>query len=459
MANKTLNVEPKQNPELNPQFDLQDVSKVLRPNAQAELLGQNNGLNNQEETSALLMNLLKDPSVTVNFLKNIFMMQEIIKLLPVNNRAFTQEIEQLFEQLLVSPDEIAQEMQNQENMSTVFKGELFDFLRGVLEQNPQQKDLQQAVVQFLKALNHYSSKEDVLGAVANSLQYLSESLSSSKTLGTKLQELAARFRQTDAPQHFDELKRDTLSLFSDVQDSILYSPKLAKVVSIAIYNLSRYNDNTDFMHEAISHVLSQLRGDEMRETFLKFVGEYLAGRQGPREKTDSEVMNVLSKILGRQAGSEELMLLNAEKVEKIIHSLLSSPCNFTPLLHFVVPVEYRNLQSFAEIWINPNGGEDERGTAAGTGKDIHMLLVFDISGIGKFEMELFVRDKTIDLSLFCPPAYTSEFAQIREPLAKTVSGLGYRFGKVNVEKLERMRSLMDVFRSLPYKRTGVDVKV
>lgn len=28
-----------------------------------------------------------------------------------------------------------------------------------------------------------------------------------------------------------------------------------------------------------------------------------------------------------------------------------------------------------------------------------------------------------------------------------------------VEKLEHIRSLMDVFKTLPYRRTGVDVKI
>lgn len=63
------------------------------------------------------------------------------------------------------------------------------------------------------------------------------------------------------------------------------------------------------------------------------------------------------------------MALSADKVEKIIHSLLSSPCNFTPLLHFVLPVQYQDLHSFAEIWINPNGGEDDSTRREAPGRD------------------------------------------------------------------------------------------
>jgi len=59
------------------------------------------------------------------------------------------------------------------------------------------------------------------------------------------------------------------------------------------------------------------------------------------------------------------------------------------------------MKSFAEIWINPNGSEDERNSSERSGKrNIHMLIVFDIEGIGQFEAELNVLDQTIDFSLF-----------------------------------------------------------
>ena len=94
----------------NAAFNLPDVQKVAKPATQGEILKQNNGMLQGDEAPAILMNLLKDPSVTVGFLKNIFMLQEIIQLLPVNNTALTQDIQQLFDALLIQPEEIAAEM-------------------------------------------------------------------------------------------------------------------------------------------------------------------------------------------------------------------------------------------------------------------------------------------------------------------------------------------------------------
>ena len=292
----------------------------------------------QEETSALLLKLLKDPSVTVNFLQSISSMEAMIKLLPMNNTPFTQEIEQMFAQLLVPSDQIAQEMQRQEGGTTLFKGELFDLIREALRANPEQKELRQATVNFLKALTLSLSRQETLGSVGNGLQYLSESIAPSKTLAGKLAELAEQFRQPEAQERFGELSRQTLDLLAEVEESILFSDKTDKAVRMVIYNLSCYNGNEDFLRQAVSRMLTQFRGDAARNQFLQAVQQYL---QNPERPKGSTVMEALGRILQRQAGNQELMALSADKVEKIIHSLLSSPCNFTPLLHFVLPVQYQ----------------------------------------------------------------------------------------------------------------------
>ena len=275
LVNKSQQVETRPNIDPTAQFPIQDPTRVPRPGAQSELLGQNNGMVQQDETSAMLLNLLKDPSVTVNFLKSISSMEAVIKLLPVNNSPFTKEIEQMFGELLVPAEDIAAEMGRQEHGSTYFKGELFDLLREAIRQSPEQGELRDAAVSFLKALTLYHTRREALGSVANSLQYLADTLSSSKSLAEKLAGLAARYRAENAPGSFRALRQDTLDLLREVEESILFSDKTEKVVRMAIYNLSRYNDNGTFLQESVSRMLMQLRGDEARENFLSALEQLL----------------------------------------------------------------------------------------------------------------------------------------------------------------------------------------
>jgi len=441
-------------------FNLQDVPTIVRPATEEEILKQNNGMIQKENSSNAMASLLKDPGSAVNFLKNIYVLQEIVQLLPIKNTAITQEIEQMFHSLLIKPEDIASEMANQETSATTFKGEMFDYLRNLLAENPS-TEMQSAIANMLKSINNLAGRRDALNAVSNSLKFLSQSLEPSRSISQRLADLSARFRQDNAPENFVQLKAEAMELLKEMEGNLLYNSKMAKISSITLYNLSRFNDNPDFFQEAASTLFLLLNGEERRE-FVSLVRDFQYDDR--KNETDdaeqSKIMDVLTKILGKQANDEEMSSATSEKIEKIITSLLSSPCHFTPLLHFVVPVEYNMLQSFAEIWINPNGGEDRNDQdKSERGDCIHMLIVFDIEGMGKFEAEIYTLGKKVELSLRCPKNYCRTFRNAIGRIERCINATSYRFEKIRIDPLERPNSLMDVFKSLPYKRTGVNVKV
>ena len=438
-------------------FALQDVQTVTRPATQQEILQQGSGLIEGGDSAGILATLLKDPAGTVNFIKNIMVLQELVKLLPANNTTVTQEIEQMFTTLLINPEDIAEEMKNQEMTSTVFKGELFNLLRQALSRNPSE-DMQNAVANLLKSINNLQNQQNTLHAVANSLKFLSESLSPSKALSEKLAQLARQFRCETAPEQFAELKKEAMALLKEVEGNLLFSPKMAKISAMTLYNLSRFNDNPDFFQDSVSNLYLQL-GANQRKEFLQVIHRFRNGQHEGAEDADSKIMDVLTKIIAEQSSKGvELSASVAEKIEKIIYSLLSSPCHFTPLLHFIVPVEYGLFKSFAEVWINPNGGEDRRDDQEAE-ECIHVLIAFDIEGMGQFEAELYVLDQRMEFSLFCPPLYSEAFAKQADRFAACVKNSVYKLDKLRIDPLEKQRSLMEVFKSLPYKRAGVNVKV
>jgi len=440
-------------------FNLGDVTKVIKPQGGSELLSQNSGTLVNDEAPSILANLLKDPAVTVSFLKNIFMLQEMIALLPANNNTVTEEIQQLFGQLLISQDLIVPELVRQENSSTAFKGGLFNFLRKLSMDAPS-PETKAGIANLLKALNGALSKRDILDSIANGLQFLSKELLASPTLAKQLDLLSANFRQKEAIGKFSDLKQETLSLLHEVEGSILYSPKIAKIVPIIIYNLSRFQDNPDFLRESINDLLMIMDNKEQKAELVALLKESsLPIDNFSSEEKHSKVMRVLAEIIGKQTGDPAINIMNSDKIEKIIHSLLSSPCNFTPLLHFVIPVQFEGIRSFAELWIDPNSGEKTDLSKDGFSENVHMLIVFDIEGIGQFEAELFLVRQMIRFTLLCPPAYLTEFLEAKPRFVKALAGSSYRFSEISIAKLDQVRSLMEVFKSLPYRRTGVNVKI
>lgn len=436
-------------------FDLQEINHIVKNPQSSELLGQHNVFQN-ETGAAALMNLLKDPDVTVNYMKNIYMLEEIINLLPVNNHTMTQEIRQLFQELLIHPEQIVEELSRQEYSSTLFKGELFDFLREAMGENP---SLRLPVSELLKAINGTLVRADVLDSVANSLDYISDSMAGSSVLSARLAELASQCRRAEGNEDFQTLKQQVLAILKNVEESILYSPKIEKVVPLIVYNLSRFQDNSSYLDETLLNVLVMLNGRESKETLRELVREYIGEFSAQnRSENHSRVMNILAEIIGKQERETDISSLNGDKIEKIITSLLSSPCNYTPLLHFVIPVEYMGLHAFSELWVDPNDSGDTK-DSQGQEQGVHMLITFDIHEIGQFEAEFMVSGKDIRFYLYCPERYTDIFAGLTGDFRNIMEEHGYHMSDVKIDKLDKIRSLMDVFKTLPYKRTGIDVRI
>lgn len=453
ISNKNAIPNSKQIAESGMPFDLQEVSKVIKPSNQADIHKQNSALT-QRDTSTLLTSLLKNPSVTVSFLRNIYILQEIIKLLPINNQTTIQELRSLFDALLISPDQIVEEMIRQKNAATMFRGELFDFLRSMLAENSSE-DFRQSVVMLLRSINANINRQDILDSIANNLSFLAEQFEASKSLYGQITALEQSFRQEDAEHRFSELKAALFELLGNVEESVLYQGEFEKITAILKYNLSRFNTNKEFFRESVDSLLLFMGGRESKERFMALVDQYIHSLTGGAE-ANSKIMHVLAEIIGRQAADADIKMLSADTIERIVHSLLSSPCNFTPLLHLVIPVMYQDIRSFAEIWIDPNarGNEEEQESS-----NIHMLIVFDIEGLGSFEMELFAAGKQLRLSLHCPKGVLGAFAALEDRFAAIAAASSYRLEQMEVAALERPRSLMDVFKTLPYKRTGIDVRI
>lgn len=437
--------------------DFQNTSKVKQALPDSELLKQHNTLE-QQKGPAAFMSLLKNPDVTVGFMKSIFAMMDIVALLPMKNDAITEEMQQLFAQLYVDPEMIADELINQENASTAFKGELFDFLRGLISEskNPEVKN---AVISVLKAINSEKNRDDIISALSGSFEYLSKEMKPSHEISEKLLMLSQEFASGDMSHKFQNLKSEALDILYDIERSILYSDRTEKLISMIRYNMSRYNDNPDFLTNSVNYLMTMMTEDEKPE-FLQLLYDHLAyyeNKDPALELSNSKVMNVITDILKMQSDSEEIGALNHESVENIIHSILSSPSNFTPLLHFIIPVEYEDISSFAEMWIDPD--EEHTGHDGTLQHIIHMFIVFDIENLGKIEAEFFVRGRDISMSLYCPKESADYMADISKDLRKCVDFSDYRMTDISVHQLHEPRSLVDVFEELSIKRTGINVRI
>ena len=67
--------------------------------------------------------------------------------------------------------------------------------------------------------------------------------------------------------------------------------------------------------------------------------------------------------------------------------------------------------------------------------------------------------RELGFHLYCPESYISIFEGLVPAFRNIMEEHGYRAAGIEVERMDHVRSLMEVFKNLPFKRTGVDVKI
>ncbi len=166
-------------------------------------------------------------------------------------------------------------------------------------------------------------------------------------------------------------------------------------------------------------------------------------------------MENMLDFLIKNINDPSLKSLSAMGRPEMLQGLLSAPGVFTPLLHFLVPINMDDMKAFGELWADPDAGTDPE-----TGEsDRHLFLCFEIEEAGYFELEIYARGKSVNVALMCPEGTQRSYLPLKETIPTLASACGYNAEKMIVEPLKRRRDLTNVFPKLNERRSGLNVSV
>ena len=179
---------------------------------------------------------------------------------------------------------------------------------------------------------------------------------------------------------------------------------------------------------------------------------HIAAENGISYKPPTSMDNFIS-FLSKNINDNALRQLNPLTREDILQSMLTAPGVFTPLLHFLMPLEDENMRAFGELWVDNTAvpEEDENGS--------HMFLCFDVVDVGYFELELYSKKEELSVMLFTPPEFAESFRPMKTVISKLAASKGYYIRNSQVEPLKAKRDLTTVFPKLKEKRGGLNAKI
>ncbi len=180
----------------------------------------------------------------------------------------------------------------------------------------------------------------------------------------------------------------------------------------------------------------------------------MAQAAGINYRPPTTMENMLDFLL-KNINDPSLKSLAAIDRSDMIQGLLTAPGVFTPLLHFLVPMNLDGLKAFGELWADPDAGKNSE-----TGEDdSHLFLCFEIEEAGYFEMEVYTHGKNINVSIMCPAGTEKNYSSLKDTVPAIASACGYNAEKTMVGALRRKRELNEVFPKINERRSGLSVRI
>lgn len=218
------------------------------------------------ELIPLQVQVAKDPTLAVETLKDLLNIEVLNQALINGHTELYGKLEDLAASLYVKPEELVEEIQNQEQQNTMFSGhEFYDVLREVAKTttDPTTKEL---IGNLLKSINFAQNKNEILGALRANMKFLSEYFSPNEKLSAKLLNLSQEWGADDAEKYFDYLKGETLTVLKDVSGSLLNDERTQMLIPLIVHNLSRYNNSPYMCKEYFSLLMSRISSGTLRES-------------------------------------------------------------------------------------------------------------------------------------------------------------------------------------------------
>ena len=563
-------------------FDLVDLSKVIKTSERGEQAQQDNAtFENQNIVSPKMPMLIsKDPSYTAGSLKALLSNETISQLQNTGNDELAARLTEFANELMLAPEDVAEDLLKQKDTLSIFNGKFFDMLRN-LASHTSNTEIRNSIAALLKSISTMSSSKEILNSISLNLKALAAEMYANKQLYEPLMTLSKLFASSQAMENFSELKNHVLSVLGEASQSILMNEQTKNIIPLIIYNLSRFQQNpsaiVDNLRGLLEFISSQSLKDRLMHEFSQFIENsdmsadikeaLLTNSQSAQQErqlnnllenliynanlfcknadissikqslsglnTSNGILslqNILSQILPEGANADIQSLLsdfnvnqdlnqlinrltsfldgleneevkmaltqslnealntlaskgakysmpssmdnlavflsknlndsilrstNAFNKQITIQNLLTAPGVFTPLSHYLLPLQYNNSRAFGELWVDNNsegkGTKDEDAT--------HFFLSFSIENIGDFELEVYAVNTELSINLLCPEDFQKTFAKIKDHISRIVAVSGFTPKETRIGPLIHKRNIVDVFPNLKEKRSGLNVTI
>ena len=201
ITSKNYNYSSRQTDPSTAPFDIVQLTQVDSSEASPDKQARSQLNLGQHEIIPLSVQVARDPTLAVEMLKDLLNTEILNQALVSGHTEFYAKLDKLAKHLYLSPENITEEIINQEKQNTMFSGkEFYNILREIAKTTTNQ-DVKDAIGALLKSLNFAQNKNEILGALSANIKFLSEYFSPNEQLSNKLAELSVQWGASDANEY------------------------------------------------------------------------------------------------------------------------------------------------------------------------------------------------------------------------------------------------------------------
>ena len=297
ITSKNYNYSPRQQQDANTEpFDIVKLTGVGGAGVNSDSASKSRLEMGNRELIPLQVQVAKDPTLAVEMLKDLLNVEILNQALVTGHTELYGSLQDLAKSLYVSPEELVDEIQNQEQQNTMFSGhEFYDVLREVAQTTGDTNN-KELIGNLLKSINFAQNKNEILGALRANLKFLSEYYSPNEKLSQRLLDLSQKWGADDADKYFEMLKSDTLAILKDVSGSLLNDDKTQMLIPLITHNLSRYNNNPYMCKEFFNLLLTQISSGTLRESLKNSFNRLYSAIFDKNPMQDPSTMEDIAKM-------------------------------------------------------------------------------------------------------------------------------------------------------------------
>lgn len=478
------NAENEKNGEIPPKNDsaspLSEAAESGRTTRDGEAQSQNSRLL-EEQRAANFRNAVPISDTRINYLLNNYRSESITA---------KDALTQLLSLVIPKNDSVAAETIRNIVENTMGTDRLVNFLNDVLRSMPdmpERQTLYDALETVMEdIMQSYSSEEnnDVSAEKAAILVYLSKlagggAESAEKVLSSIVSGESAEIDENAANEAYKSSVQLTdsridyivnnyesgLTAGKDAIDQLLAlliprdNPDASEVMKTVVKGTDNLSDMVDFLNRVLENTPDIPERQSLCDAFERIIGgmaqkqEMVAQNQAGYE---SETMKALTSFIDRNVNHPAIRGIDNFNASNLLQSMLNAPGVFTPLAHYIIPLQVEDTRAFGELWVDNDNTSSNKGE--NREKKYHLFLTFDVEAVGRFEVDAYSSGKELNLSVLYPKSYRYRVSNLTDKITKIAAGVGYNVQNFKTGILFKPHTLAETFPRINENRRSFDIK-